>query len=63
MTETTPVVTTPGQMLRGARELYGWHIEDVAAELNLLPHVVKALEADDYKQMAGWSYVVGYLRN
>ncbi|MEE1558499.1 MAG: helix-turn-helix domain-containing protein, partial [Arenicellales bacterium] len=63
MTETTPVVTTPGQMLRGARELYGWHIEDVAAELNLLPHVVKALEADDYKQMAGWTYVVGYLRN
>jgi cytoskeleton protein RodZ len=50
-------------MLRGARELYGWHIEDVAAELNLLPHVVKALEADDYKQMAGWTYVVGYLRN
>jgi len=63
MTETTPVVTTPGQMLRGARELYGWHIEDVAAELNLLPPVVKALEADDYKQMAGWTYVVGYLRN
>ncbi|MDP6530929.1 MAG: DUF4115 domain-containing protein [Arenicellales bacterium] len=63
MAETTPVVATPGQMLRGARELYGWHIEDVAAELNLLPHVVKALEADDYKQMAGWTYVVGYLRN
>jgi len=55
--------TSPGEILRGARELYGWSLEDVAAELNLLPHVVEALEADDYSHTAGWTYAVGYLRN
>ena len=55
--------TSPGEILRGARELYGWSLEDVAAELNLLPHVVGALEADDYSHTAGWTYAVGYLRN
>ena len=55
--------TSPGEILRGARELYGWSLEEVAAELNLLPQVVEALEADDYSQIAGWTYAVGYLRN
>ena len=55
--------TSPGEILRGARELYGWSLEEVAAELNMLPQVVEALEADDYSQIAGWTYAVGYLRN
>ena len=55
--------TSPGEILRGARELYGWSLEEVAAELNLLPDVVEALEADDYSHTAGWTYAVGYLRN
>ena len=55
--------TSPGEILRGARELYGWTLEEVAAELNLLPHVVEALETDDYSHTAGWTYAVGYLRN
>ena len=55
--------TSPGEILRGARELYGWSLEEVATELNLLPHVVEALEADDYSHTAGWTYAVGYLRN
>ena len=54
---------SPGEILRGARELYGWSLEEVAAELNLLPEVVEALEADDYRHTAGWTYAVGYLRN
>jgi cytoskeleton protein RodZ len=54
---------SPGEILRGARELYGWSLEEVAAELNLLPDVVEALEADDYRDIAGWTYAVGYLRN
>ena len=54
---------SPGEILRGARELYGWSLEEVAAELNLLPDVVGALEADDYRDIAGWTYAVGYLRN
>ena len=36
---------SPGEILRGARELYGWSLDEVAAELNLLPDVVEALEA------------------
>ena len=55
--------SSPGAILRGARELYDWSIEDVAAELNLLPDMVRALEADDYSNTAGWTYAVGYLRS
>jgi cytoskeleton protein RodZ len=55
--------SSPGGILRGARELYDWSVEDVAAELNLLPHMVRALEADDYSNTAGWTYAVGYLRS
>ncbi len=55
--------TIPGAILRAARELQGWSIEEVAAELNLLPDLVEALERDDYSLTAGWTYAVGYLRN
>ncbi len=55
--------TSPGAILRAARELQGWNIEEVAAELNLLPDLVEALERDDYSLTAGWTYAVGYLRN
>ncbi len=56
-------VATPGELLRGARQLYGWSVEEVAVELNLLPYIIQALENDDYDQLAGWTYVVGYLRS
>jgi len=59
----TIVTTTPGEILRAARELQGWSIESVAEELRLLPNVVEALENDDYSHTAGWTYAVGYLRN
>ncbi len=54
---------TPGELLRGARQLYGWSVEEVADELNLLPHIIQTLENDDYDKLAGWTYVVGYLRS
>ena len=57
------VATTPGEILRAARELQGWSVESVAEELRLLPNVVEALENDDYSHTAGWTYAVGYLRN
>jgi len=56
-------VSTPGQLLRSARQLHGWSIEEVAAELNLLSDIVQALENDDYQDLAGRTYVVGYLRS
>jgi len=54
---------TPGALLRRSRLRYGWSLEDVADELKLLPYVVEAIEQDDYSKMAGWTYVVGYLRS
>jgi len=54
---------TPGALLQRSRQRYGWSIEDVADELKLLPYVVEAIEQDDYSQMAGWTYAVGYLRS
>lgn len=54
---------TPGVLLRRSRQRYGWSIEDVADELNLLPNIVELIENDDYAEMAGWTYVVGYLRS
>ena len=59
----TKTSATPGELLRGARQLYGWSVEEVADELNLLPYIIQALENDDYDQLAGWTYVVGYLRS
>ena len=56
-------VATPGELLRGARQLNGWSVEEVAVELNLLPYIIQTLENDDYDQLAGWTYVVGYLRS
>jgi cytoskeleton protein RodZ len=53
---------TPGALLRRSRQRYGWSVEDVADELKLLPYVVEAIEQDNYSQMAGWTYAVGYLR-
>ena len=63
MAERTPdYELTPGALLRRSRQRYGWSVEDVADELNLLPYVVEAIEQDNYTQMAGWTYAVGYLR-
>ena len=63
MAERTPdYELTPGALLRRSRQRYGWSVEDVADELKLLPYVVEAIEQDNYTQMAGWTYAVGYLR-
>jgi cytoskeleton protein RodZ len=63
MAERTPdYELTPGALLRRSRQRYGWSVEDVADELKLLPNVVEAIEQDNYSQMAGWTYAVGYLR-
>jgi|GEM_PF-3137326 cytoskeleton protein RodZ len=64
MTDPQPrTIATPGHLLRAARRRYGWSVEDIAEELNLLPHVVEGLENDDYSVVAGHTYAVGYIRN
>ena len=53
---------SPGEQLRKARVGYGWSLQDVAANLNLDPDVVRALESGDYAGLPEPAFVRGYLR-
>src|SRR6478735_2390937 len=54
---------TAGGMLRHARESAGWSIDMVSQQLKLAPRQVQALEADDYAQLPGRTFVRGFMRN
>lgn len=49
--------------MRHARETAGLSIDDVARQLKLAPRQVQALEAGDYAQLPGRTFVRGFLRN
>ena len=57
-------VTTalPGSLLRKAREEKGLTIDEMSAISNLTKQVIRGIEADDYGQLAGLSFVRGYLK-
>jgi cytoskeleton protein RodZ len=55
-------LNTPGSLLRQGRERVGLTSEEVAGQLNLLPTLVRALEADQYQHFAGEIFVKGHLR-
>ncbi|MDH3379738.1 MAG: DUF4115 domain-containing protein [Gammaproteobacteria bacterium] len=61
--ETIPSGKAPGQLLRTARQSMGLTVDDVAAELRLAPDQITALEENDFQQLAGQTYVRGYLRS
>jgi cytoskeleton protein RodZ len=52
-----------GGMLRHARESAGWSIDMVSQQLKLAPRQVQALEAEDYAQLPGRTFVRGFMRN
>ena len=52
-----------GGMLRHARESAGWSVDMVSQQLKLAPRQVQALEADDYAQLPGRTFVRGFMRN
>ena len=54
---------TPGTLVREAREAAGLSIDDVSQQLKLAPRQVQALEADDYAQLPGRTFVRGFMRN
>ncbi len=56
-------VPRPGAALRKAREKLALSMEDVAHELRLSVSQIKALEADNYTDLPGMTYVRGYLRS
>jgi len=59
--EVTPM--SAGATLRHARESIGLSIDAVAQQLKLAPRQVQALEADDYAQLPGRTFVRGFMRN
>lgn len=52
----------PGEKLGKLRKQNDWQIDEVARALRLTVAQVHELEKDDYSQMAGATYVRGYLR-
>ena len=58
-----PRSATPGKLLRQQRELSGWSRAEVAWALCLAERQLRALEADDYANLPGRAYILGYWRN
>jgi cytoskeleton protein RodZ len=60
---TEPAAPTPGQFLREQRELKGLGVQEVAEQLHLTRHYVKALESDNYDKLPGEVFAKGYIRS
>ena len=56
------VVSSPGRMLREAREAAGLSLQEVANAMYMTVHYVKALERDDYAKLPGLTFVKGYCK-
>ena len=54
---------SPGTLLQAKREEYGWGTADVARALRLSEAQVHAIENDDYTNLPGKTYVMGYWRS
>ncbi len=60
---TAPEPETVGGILRAARLAQGGKpIADIAHDLRIRPHLLEALEADDYDKLPGLIYAAGFLR-
>lgn len=55
--------TTPGIVLRQARESRGLSLEEVAAQLNLRVSILEQLESDSYENLPGATFARGYIRS
>lgn len=53
---------SPGSLLRHQRQHIGWTVEEVANALCLSADLIRQLEADDYAEMGGSTFILGYLR-
>lgn len=57
-----PPVLSAGEQLAAARQARGWSIEDVAAQLNLAPRQVRAIESGDHAALPGMPITRGFVR-
>ncbi|OFZ65734.1 MAG: hypothetical protein A2V79_12090 [Betaproteobacteria bacterium RBG_16_56_24] len=53
----------PGTTLREARERLGLSVADVANQIKFAPRQIEALEADDFKQLQGATFLRGFVRS
>lgn len=64
--EVTPLESvaevTPGQLLNRKREALGLTVQQVADELHITMHYVRALEADAHDKLPGDVFIRGYIR-
>ncbi len=58
-----PASTTPGALVRAAREASGLSLADLAAATRIPVNQLRALEADDHDQLSGPLYVRSFLRS
>ena len=61
--ESPEIPSSPGALLREARERAGLSIEQMAEQLNLRRGIVQALEQDRVHNLPGPTFARGYLRN
>ena len=54
---------TAGKILASARVGWDLTVEEVAENLNLSVDTIRALEADDYDKLPGYTFVKGYIRS
>lgn len=52
----------PGAQLALQRQRRGWSIEEVAAQLNLAPRQIHAIESENYAALPGMASVRGFIR-
>lgn len=55
--------SSPGQMLRQAREARGLKVDEVVSQLKLSRRQIEALEADAFTDLPGLTFVRGFVRN
>lgn len=55
-------VVLPGGILKAAREEKGLTVEEMSAISNLTKQVIRGIEANEYGELAGLSFVRGYLK-
>lgn len=56
------VALSPGAQLALRRQERGWSIEEVAAQLNLAPRQIHAIETENYAALPGMASVRGFIR-
>lgn len=57
-----PAANNPGETLRQAREIKGWSVAEVAAQLNLTPQRLAQIEAGAFDKLPGATFARGYIR-